>query len=289
MLIRVLSCLALSLSVAPADTLPAVGKVAPNAQGLWLVEVAKAESYDERGGDGNLGLRVKLRPVKGTGKFVDTLHIVTEYGGLQQPGTPPAKPPTFLKPSTFQLKKQYWIAFASLYQRERHPQGVVGYWKKGDPKVEDLFGAAVKEDVLDWSPIYDPRTEITYGRRAVATAEGTEPAWQLRLEREGKELWKKTIPGVMCDRYRSWVIDHYARTNYPDLVQESGVLLLAETLTTLPKDNEFGLPAGKVYLRTIYDPDTGKRLCTRIRASRPGHPTLLERKYDFKTGKVRGK
>lgn len=289
MLFRFLACLALALPTANADPAAALQKIAPKAQGLWLVEIVKVDSYDQRGGDGNLGLKVKLRPIKGTGKSVDTLHIVTEYGGHQQPGSPPLKPPTFLKPSTFQLKKQYWIAFASRYQRNRHPQGVVGYWNKDDPKVTKLFTAAVKEDVLEWSPIYDPRTQLTYGRRVISTPEGKEPAWQILVEHEGKELWKKTIPGVMSTRYLCWHIDHHAPTNYPDLVQKSGVLLIAETLTTLPKGNEFGLPADKVYVQTIYDPDTGKRLSTHVCSSRLGRPTLQERKYDFKTGKIREK
>jgi hypothetical protein len=55
----------------------------------------------------------------------------------------------------------------------------------------------------------------------------------------------------------------------------------------LARKNEYGLPAGAVYLQRVYDPETGRRLRDRITSNNPGDPLLLSREYDPKTGKIR--
>jgi hypothetical protein len=129
----------LSISLSKLDSL------APHATGVWLVEVVECVEYDGRPGDGNKGVRVKLRGVRGIGQFREVIDVITEFGGLCPPGRTHPQLPLLIRPDTLQAGQQYWIAFASVHEWEKYPQGVINYWPKGDETVEKTLEEAVRE------------------------------------------------------------------------------------------------------------------------------------------------
>lgn len=255
-------------------------RFAPNAQGLWLVEVTAKDEFDERPSDGNKGVRVKLRPVRGSGGFQDTLNIVTAYGGLRQ--GPASALPEFIYPETFEVGSKYWIAFASVHDLERHRQWVVNFWDEmPEAAMLAALERAVKEDDYGWSPTYDPATGLSYGWKSDAK---NKSSWNLRVRRAKKVLWEKPVGGEQGEREPYLFKWHGAKT----LALQSpkcGKMLVIQTKRSLEKDNEYGLPAQKVVVRVTYDPATGAILCERL--ARPGPDVMiLRRDYDPKTGRV---
>ena len=73
--------------------------LAPHASGVALAEVVGVEEYDARPSDGDKGIEFKLKRVRGSGYFPDTVDVVTAFGGLRQPGDLP-KPSAPLKPDS---------------------------------------------------------------------------------------------------------------------------------------------------------------------------------------------
>ena len=276
-----------SKAVKAAASSPTIDDLAPHASGLCLAEVVEIVEHDGRPRDRNLEVYVKLRKVKGSGQFLEAIAIIIAYGGGGQ--GPPPKPPDFLRRDTFQKGGQYWIAFASIDDFEKHPQGVVNYWHKGnDANAEAVLDEAVREDVYRWSPRYDPNTKLVYGRMADETAKGDEKWWRIQVKREGKVLWEKVIPGTMSNwSHWSWKLDESAAANFPGKVPACGKVLVAETALRLGPKNEFGLPPQDVYIQTGYDPETGARLTAKVMRHEAGYVfTLLYREFDPKTGKV---
>lgn len=257
-----------------------VEELAPRTAGLWLAEVQEVVSFDERGGDGNKGVRIKLKKVKGSGAFYDTLTVVTEYGGLRPEGTPEPIPPNFIRVNTFERGIYYWFAFASEHMLRRHPQWVVEFWSKGH-KVEPILEKAVAGDVFRWTPQYDPESKLVYGR--LKTKDKRE--WRIRVEKDGNLLWEKRLQGEWPKGYFDWRLHRPVEPNFDP--PKCGKVIIATISTELPDDNEFGVPAGKVDLQTWYDAETGKRLVARL-SHRPygGWVLLLRRVYDPATGKV---
>jgi hypothetical protein len=138
--------------VAPSE----LNALAPHAAGVWLVEVVECVEYDSRPCDGNKGMRVKLRGVRGSGQFHDVIDVVTAYGGLRPPGRVEPQLPTLIRPDTLQVGRQYWIAFASIHELEKYPQGVINYWLKGDEATEKALEEAVREDFSSETTIPPP-------------------------------------------------------------------------------------------------------------------------------------
>jgi len=264
-----------------------VDDLAPNAVSLCLAEVVEIVEHDWRPSDGNAEVRVKLRKVKGSGEFHEVIDIITAYGGGGQ--GPPPEPPDFLRPDTFRIGGQYWIAFASPHEFDKHPQGVVNFWPKGkDAEVEAVLDEAVRADVYRWSPRYDPETKLVYGRMVDEKAKGDEKQWRIQVKREGKVLWEEVIPGTIARwTNHSWKLDESAAANFPGKVPSCGTILVAETATRLGPKNEFGLSPQDVCILTGYDPETGARLTAKVMRQEAGYVfTLLYREYDPKTGEV---
>jgi hypothetical protein len=276
-----------AIEVAAQGPAAAVETLAPRATGLCLAEVVEISEHDARPSDGNREVLVKLRKVKGSGECHDVLTIITAYSGGGQ--GPPPKPPTFLRPDTFRKGGQYWIAFASGHEYEKHPQGVVAFWPKGsDAKAEAVLEEALRADVYRWSPRYDPQTKLTYGRMADATAPAGEKRWRIQVQRAGKTLWEKAVPGAMSTWSQGcWKLDESAPTNFPGKVPACGKMLVAETILPLGPQNEFGLPPQLAHIQTGYDPETGDRLTAKVMKHERGLVfTLLYREYHPKTGAV---
>jgi hypothetical protein len=265
-----------------------IDQLAPHAKGLCLAEVLDITEHDSRPSDGNLDLHVKLRVLKGSGEVHDFIYIILDVGGAG-PGPRPILP-DFLRRDSFTKGNQYWIAFASFENYEQHPQGVVNYWPKGkNAEVEKVLADAVRADVYRWSPRYDPKTKLTYGRLVDEMAEGDEEdedQWRIQVQREGKILWETVVPGTISKRSFSWTLDPSADANFPGKVPPCGKMLVAETARRLPVENEFGLPPQMVYVQTGYDPETGVRLTARVTRHQDGDVLLLYREYDAKTGAV---
>jgi hypothetical protein len=278
--IRFTLFLALSVSAFAAEPVK-VDDFAPHAAGIALVEVAAIEEYDARPMDGEAGVRFKLKLIRGSGEVPGTVTAITAYGGLRPDGSAP-KPPKPSGPVTVDaLKKgeRYWFAFASSHEWEKYNQGVIGFWPEKDAKAEALE-AAVKADAYRWHPQYDPQTKVTYGH---VLEKGK---WRVRAQRDGRVLWEHEIPGTKVDSYTSWGLSN--NTGGELTVQQmpkGGKLLMAETSTRLEKGNEFQLEVGTYWLKTGFEPETGKRLAAWVRKPQPAHVALVNRAYDLRTGK----
>ena len=136
-------------------------RLAPHASGVALAELVGVEEYDDRPMDGNKGILFKLKRVRGSGLFPNTIDVVTAFGGLRQPGDVP-KPSAPLKADTLKKDERYWFAFSSHHDYEKYNQGVIGFWPEKD-KVSETLEAAVKADVFRWQPQYVPALKLSYG------------------------------------------------------------------------------------------------------------------------------
>ena len=172
----------------PAVADPKVEEFAPHASGVALAEVTAVEKFDARPMDGPAGVTFKLKLIRGSGAFPGEVSVITAHGGGQARGFVP-KPSLPVKPDSFKKGDRVWFAFASTHEYEKHNQGVIGFWPEKDAKAEALE-AAVKADAYRWHPQYDPKTKLTYGRII------EKDKWRMRVEKDGKELWQKEIPGT---------------------------------------------------------------------------------------------
>jgi hypothetical protein len=256
---------------------PKVDEFAPHASGVALVEVLAAEPYDMRPGDGNAGVRFKLKRLRGTGDFRSEIYAITAFGGLRPPGAEP-KPSLPVKADSLKKGQRYWFAFASDHEREKHNQGVIGFWPEKDAKAEAL-DAAVTADAYRWHPRYDPETKLTYGYVL------EKDHWRVRIEKGGKVLWTRAIDGTPVDEYFSWGLWDNTGTGYPAKMPACGKVLIAETKMRLDRDNEFGLGAAEYYVNTGFDPESGKRVAAWVRKPQTSHVALVNREYDPNTDK----
>jgi hypothetical protein len=267
----------LPLPVLAADA-PKVERFAPHAAGVALAEVVAVEKYDDRPADGNAGVRFKLKRIRGSGEFVEDIYAVTAYGGLRPPGAPEPASSAPVKPDSLKKGERYWFAFASQHEYEKYNQGIIGFWPEQDPKAEALE-AAVKADAYRWHPQYDPQTKLTYGRII------ERDKWLVRVEKDGKELWRKEIPGTKTSDYFSWGLWDNTGGDLVVSMPKCGKILIAETGRKVEKDNEFGINAGKYWINTGFDPETGKRLASWVRLPQVSHVAVVDRRYNPKTGK----
>lgn len=254
---------------------PTVDTLAPHAAGIALAEVTGVEEYDARPMDGNKGVRFKLKKVRGTGSFGDTVGVVTEFGGLRPPGSVP-KPSVPLKPDSLKKGGRYWIAFSSRHD-PAHNQGVIGFWPEKDAAA-GVLDAAVKGDVLRWQPRYVPDLKLSYGH--VVEKDG----WRVRGERDGKVLWEKALPGKPLDDYHFGLFQGTGGT-FEVAMPECGHILLTESDARLEKGNEFGLPEGRYYVNNGLDPVSGRRHATWVRVAQGPGVEVMNRAYDLGTGK----
>ena len=257
-------------------------ELAPHASGIALVEVVEAKAYDQRPADGNAGVEFKFKLIRGSGEFRDSVHVITEYGGLRPPGS---KPPPSVPLRAESLKKgaRYWIAFASepMSLTSDYNQGIIAAWPEKEPKVAEVLETAVKNDVLRWQPQYDPDTHLTYGHLSA------EKHWLARVEKDDKLLWEREIPGKKTDGYFAWGLWDNTGNDFPSKMPPCKKLLVALTSTELPKDNEYGLPAGRYYVNTGYDPESGKRYAAWVSLAQTSSVELVHREYVPDSGKVK--
>jgi hypothetical protein len=247
---------------------PAPDDLAPHAAGVALVEVVSVTERDTRPMDGDLYDEVKLRVVRGSGEVPETVLVVKARGGISPPGSRKPPPPKFsLKPGALQKGRRYWLAFASPYDYEAYPEGVIAVWPEGDPKAANVLDGAVKADRWEWHPLYHPKVGLTCGR----LIEPDKKRWRVRVEKGDEVLWETTIPGTPSKRAHAWGF--------------LGGVLVAETALTLDAGNEFDLPAGPYYLSTSFDPDTGKRLAASVTVLQDSHVVRVRREYDPETGR----
>jgi hypothetical protein len=248
---------------------PAPDDLAPRAAGGALVEVVSVTERDDRPADGALSDTVKLRVVRGSGEIPEAVTIIKAHGGLAPPGAREPPPPKYsLKPGALKKGGRYWVAFASPYEHEAYPQGVIAFWPEDDAKAAKVLDEAVKADRWKWHPFYHSKLGLTCGR----LREPDQKRWRVRVEKDDKVLWEATIPGIPSKRANAWGF--------------LGSVLVAETALTLDAGNEFDLPAGPYYLATTFDPHTGKRLSACVTVLQDGHSAHVRRDYDPETGRA---
>jgi hypothetical protein len=261
---------------------PSWSELAPHASGIALAEVVEVTEYDARPMDGNKGVRFRLKLVRGTGVFRETVTVVTAFGGKRPPGRVP-KPSLPVRSDSLKKDGRYWVVFASepMWVSGEFNQGVIAVWPEKDANVADVLDAVVKKDVLHWSPQHDPKTGLTYGHVA------GEKSWRARVEKGGKLLWERVIPGKKIDGYFAWGLWDNTGNDFPSKMPPCGRLLITQTATDLERDNEFGVPAGTYYIRTGFDGETGKRYVAWVLRPQASEVRLVEREYEPDSGTPR--
>jgi hypothetical protein len=232
-------------------------KLVPRAAGVAQVDVVSVKDIDSRPRDGPLSTDVRLRILRGTGATSTYIAIIKARGGLQPRNSPPFKPHGPVKFDSFKMGERYWVAFASPYDYERCPQGVVQFWLEKDaPK---MLEEAVRADHYVGRPFYHPDSGLTH---SYPPAKDTK-SWQVRMERDGKRLWEVDLPG---ERYRGTYFREWLFLNLSQLPGDlgydkesrAGVFLYADTTSVLEEGNRYRLDAGKYKLRYALMADNGK-------------------------------
>jgi hypothetical protein len=159
------------------------------------------------------------------------------------------------------------------------PQGVVAVWPEKEPKVGPALDAGVEADVLKWSPQYDPATGQTYGH-----VQG-EKDWKDRVEKNGKLLWERFVPGKHVDKHLGWGLIESTGIDFPAKMPPCKRLLIAPSLVALEQDNDFGLPAGSYQVQIGFDPESGKRYSAWVIEPNAALD-LIHRDYEPDTAKV---
>jgi hypothetical protein len=264
-------------------------KLAPNAAGLALVEVVDLKEVDWRPGDGPLQLDVHFRILRQTGVTQDVVSIIKEQGGHSAPNSPPWRPSGPVKIDSFKKGSRYFVSFASQYDWNRCPQGVVAFWlEKAAPKELD---EAIRADALSHRPQYDPESGLTHSHIVAKDKK----SWTVRMERDGKRLWERTLPG---EKFKGEMFDGewklYHRDQWPSKLDRadrnrSGRFLFAETSTKLEPSNPYGLKPEYHRLTYALDADTGKTVAiwvSRMYLGPTSTPDVVQY-FDLKNGRLR--
>ena len=202
----------------------------------------------------------KLKLVRGSGEFHESIDVETEFGGHRAPNSPEPKPSGPVKADSLKKGQRYWVAFASPYEHyPAYPQGVIALWPEDDAKAAKVLDEAVKADHWKWRPQFHPKLGLTIGR----LIEADKKQWKVRVWKGDKMLWEATIPGAQPaadrDYTPDWGFFDIADTTsqYPAERPKSGHILMSATLRPLAADNEFSLPAKTYLVKSAYDPETG--------------------------------
>jgi hypothetical protein len=264
-------------------------RLAPHAAGLAVVEVIDLKEVDWRGGDGPLQLDVHLCLVRQTGVTQNVVSIIKAPGGHPGPGSPPWKPSGPVKVDSFKKSSRYFVAFASQYDWNRCPQGVVAYWpEKYAPKELD---EAIRTDALLHRPQYDPPSGLTHSYVIAKDKR----SWTVRMERGGKRLWERTLSGEKFQGEQNegqWRLYH--RNQWSSHLEHadrnrSGWYLFAETSDKLEPSNPYGLKPEHHRLTFAFDADTGKTAAiwvSRMDLGPTSTPSVVQY-YNLETGKRR--
>jgi hypothetical protein len=285
--IALLTCLVPAPAAAQAPR--TFAELAPNASGVALAELVELNPYDMRPSDGNAGVEFKLKLVRGSGQFRESIHVITAFGGLRPRGAEPPDPKTLgpLKADSLKKGERYWFAFASrpMSLTEQTSQGLVAYWPQKEPKVTELLEAAVKDNAYRWSPQYDPETGLTYGH--VIEKDRS----RVRVEKAGKLLWENEIPGTMIRPEHTFWLS--GLRGFPEKIPSTlppvGRILNVKFETSLGGQNEYKLPSGRYVIEYGLDPETGKRLAAWLTRLLPGggRYDALHVEYDAESLKPR--
>ena len=250
--------------------------------GYLLGRSGDVTEHDGRPADGNLYDLVRLKILRQSGMIGDTVTVVKAYGGLRPPGAQPNKMPRPVLPGDLKQGRRYWLAFGSTSPSFNQWVSVIKFWPEDAPAAAKRLDQAIKDDLFVWNPQYDPQTGLVCGHRI-----DSKKQWRLRVEKDGKVLWQKTVPGTMAHRSESWGLWTGGRDGFPAKMPACGKIMIAETAVPLESGNEFGLSADTYYVCTGYDPETGQRLAAWVSRYQQGQVDLVHREYDPKTGHPR--
>lgn len=277
---------ALTLGFALVTPAWAVGwrDLAPRASGMFLAEVVSIVERDDRSGDGDLYDEVSLKVLRTTGNALDKVIIVKASGGHLIPDSEPPRPRLELRPGDLVVGKQYWFVNPSI-RVSGYPSGISGWWPVGDSLADRIFEDAIRNDVLRWSPTYEPESGLTYG----LLVDPANKSWQVRVWDDKRVLWTRKLQGKRSARYDSWILFSLAVSPAeprPRGLPESTIVLVAETAAELTDENEWELPAATYYIRYLLDARTGRLLNTRVFKHVDGLVELGGHVYDLQSGRV---
>jgi hypothetical protein len=208
---------------------------------------------------------VDLKVIRATGQTLAEVGIFIAPGGVRPevpPGTPPAPSPKFtMKPDDLVVGRRYWFARASDRDPHAYPDRVSGWWPADDSLAAPAFDSAVRDDVLRWSPTYDPGSELTYGLRT----DPSRDTWQTRVWKDHYLLWERTFRGKHVAEWNLVPADVYPDSCLPPHTPANTLLLQAANFEVVPEKNEWAIPPGAYDVVYLLEARTGRKLSTLVR------------------------
>jgi hypothetical protein len=246
-----------------------IDTVTPHATGICLAEIIERKQVDLRAGDGPLYVEFKLKILRSSGSVHEQLDVVLYHqGGHGPPSMHPRKKTIVTFPSEETLVgKRFWLAFSSKYDFgiPTNPRNLIGAWPEEDTVVAEVFAEAIRADRFQWQPQYDSETGLVFEH----TSQSENGTWKLRVQRDNKVLWEKTVPGLKTANY--FELGYYGSyEGFPSSQPSIEKILIAPSLVKLETDNEFKIEAGDYHINTGFDPVQGHRLAVWIYQSLGG-------------------
>jgi hypothetical protein len=246
----------------------ALDSLIPYASGVCLVEVTRLREHDEREVDGGLSQVVELRPIRGTGCTTGGFAIGREAASgpwLTDDTAEPAEAPTspisfYLPPDSLLLGQRYWAATVN---PELQYEGLAGIWPEGDPRVTELFEAAIAEDAYAWHP-----TTLRNGWTLGSIDPPAPAPTRARVWRVGHLMWDRPLEGRLTHGiYQAWQVlgGNPADDLHVPGLPDTSLRLLAELTQALPARNRFDFPPGKAVLHDHLDLWTGRLVASSAR------------------------
>ncbi|HEV8479332.1 MAG TPA: hypothetical protein VGR66_00945 [Candidatus Eisenbacteria bacterium] len=240
--------------------------LAPRASGIFLAEVTAVRQHDDRPVDGNLVEISDLKIIRATGQPLREVGAFIADAGMRlevPPDLPTPPPPKFMmKAGDLVVGKRYWFATASTRDPAAYPDRVSGWWPVDDSIAAPAFDAAIRDNVLRWSPTYEPGSGLTYGLLANPSG-GT---WRTRVWNDHDVLWEREFRGQHVKEWNLVPADVYPDSCLPPHTKMNTLLLQVANFEVIPEKNEWQIPAGAYDIVYLLEAQTGRKLATLVRS-----------------------
>lgn len=220
----------------------ALDKLAPHAAGVALVEIVEPDGDDRPQADGQNGPRQLLFKIhRRTGTTRDGLALAGSAqtaeaaDGVEGAGNEAAA----VELPTFRSGRKYWVAFASRYQSDRYPHGIIAAWPDG--KQPKPITQAVEQNQLADHPQFDPKTGLTH------TVLKLDHGVRVRLHKRQELLWTTRLPDETSDGgFRPEYTRLTPSAAWASLIAprriDAGTYLVVKAQGNLPEANRFHVP-----------------------------------------------
>lgn len=255
-----------------------------HASGACLARIVKLEEQDDRPSDGDHRIEARLEIEESSGTVPEILQLVIGHGGhmpievFQKLEAQMAS--MLLRHDSLKVGELHWFVFSDDYDSTKYPYKVAGWWRYSDGDVPADVVQAVKEDRFADHPVWDGTLNAVYSWTQIGDDLRIRVRQADSLD-EDKILFDKTLKG----KYESLSLSHWAvpyEMEWPE-GQEGHFVKLA-TVSELPDDNEFDLPAGRYRIMYAFELYTGKKVAVWVAENQEVWLMHAFRQYDPETG-----